>query len=246
MLSVTLTDKKNLLSLLRRTIPGASIKPHKLGVLLFAKGETQLITTAVANVRPFHVTFEVPVWNGLFDAAAKAKAVLSYAIVDTLGLSIEVLPLTALDLRHPDHKTVVLETVYSVELEEFIPAEVINIPRVLANRATVPESKWSEYELQAVCVAHLREVRPDLLMFSIPVELAHKTWAHHLKSGVVAGVADCCILGTNGTSTWVEFKVRTNTLRSSQEEFRDNCIRLGHNYRICYSLAEFQSLTATL
>ncbi|MET4072966.1 VRR-NUC domain-containing protein [Hymenobacter sp. UYCo722] len=240
------TAKKNLTNLLRRTISGATIKNHKYGVLLTAKGKTQLIATEVAAVRPFHVTFEVGVWDGLFLAATKAKAALSYAVVDHLGLTVELLPLTALDLRHPDHKNVVTASIYSEELEEFVPAEVVNIPRSLANMATVPESKWSEFELQSVCVDHLREVRPDLLMFSIPVELAHKSWAHHLKSGVVAGISDCCIMGPNGSTTWVEFKIKTNTLRDSQASFWDTCVRLGHTYRVCYTLAEFQTLMVTL
>ncbi|MDO7847442.1 VRR-NUC domain-containing protein [Hymenobacter sp. M29] len=246
MQSVTSADKKKLTSLLRRTISGATITNHKLGVLLTVKGQKQLVATAVANVRPFHVTFPVDVWNGLFDAAARAKASLSYAMVDHLGLNLELLPLTALDKAHPNHKNVVVENAYCSQREEFVSMEVVNILRNLANKAAVPESKWSEFELQARCVELLREQRPDLLMFSIPVELAHKSWAHHLKSGVVAGVSDCCILSPNGASTWVEFKIRTNTLRSSQEEFRDTCVRLGHNYRVCYSLAEFQSLMATL
>ena len=246
MLTVSSADKKKLTSLLRRTISGATITNHKCGVLLTTKGQKQLVATSFATVRPFQVTFTVEVWNTLFDAAAKANAALSYAVVDYLGLNVELLPLTALDLKHPDHKNVVVQSVYSEELEEFVSAEVVNIPRTLANKAAVPESKWSEYELQAVCVDHLRQVRPDLLMFSIPVELAHPTWAKHVKSGIVAGVADCCILGPNGSSTWVEFKIRANTLRDTQVSFRETCARLRHVYRVCYSLAEFATLLATI
>ncbi|ALW86344.1 hypothetical protein AUC43_15375 [Hymenobacter sedentarius] len=244
--TVPAADKKKLTSLLRRTVSGATITNHRFGVLLTANGQTQLITTAVANVKPFHVTFTVEVWNTLFDAAAKAHAALSYAVVDNLGLNVELLPLTALDLKHPDHKNVVVQSVYSKELEEFVSAEVVNIPRGLANHAVVPESKWSEYELQAVCVDYLRRVRPDLLMFSIPVELAHPTWARHVKSGVVAGVADCCILGPNGSATWVEFKIKGNTLRDSQVAFGETCARLGHVYCVCYTLEEFNSLLVSI
>ena len=245
MLTVSSGDKKKLTSLLRRTISGATITNHICGVLLTTNGQTQLITTSLATVRPFQLTFEVDVWNGLFDAAAKANAALSYAVVDHLGLNLELLPLTALDLKHPDHKNVVVQSVYSEELEEFVSAEVINISRALANKGSVPESKWSEYELQAVCVDYLRQVRPDLLMFSIPVELAHQPWAKHVKSGVVAGIADCCIMGPNGSVTWVEFKIRQNTLRDSQVSFGETCMRLGHTYKICRSIADFQALAAT-
>lgn len=246
MLTVSSGDKKKLTSLLRRTISGATITNHKCGVLLTTNGQTQLIATSLATVRPFQLTFEVDVWNWLFDAAAKANAALSYAVVDYLGLNVELLLLTALDLKHPDHKNVVVQSVYSEELEEFVSAEVINIPRALANKGSVPESKWSEYELQAVCVDYLRTARPDLLMFSIPVELAHLSWARHVKSGIVAGVADCCILGSNGSSTWVEFKIRANTLRDSQASFGETCARLGHVYLVCYSLSAFQLLVAAL
>ena len=246
MQSIPSADKKKLTSLLRRTVSGAITTGHKYGVLLTVKGQKQLVTTAVATVQPFHVTFPVDVWNGLFDAAARANAALSYAVVAPLGLTVELLPLTALDLKHPDHKNVVVQSIYSQELEEFVSAEVVNVPRALANKAAVPESKWSEFELQAVCVEHLRTVHPDLLMFSIPVELAHPTWAKHVKSGIVAGVADCCILGPNGSSTWVEFKVGKNGLRDSQASFKDSCARLGHTYRVCYSLAEFTMLVNTI
>lgn len=247
MLTVSSADKKKLTSLLRRTISGATITNHKCGVLLTTKGQKQLVATSHATVRPFQVTFTVEVWNTLFDAAARANAALSYAVVDYLGLNVELLPLTALDLKHPDHKNVVVQSVYSQELEEFVSAEVVNIPRTLANHAAVPESKWTEFELQAMCVEYLRRVRPeDLLMFSIPVELAHPTWARQVKSGIVAGVADCCILGPNGSSTWVEFKIRANDLRDSQASFRDSCARLEHIYRVCYSLSEFRHVVAAI
>jgi hypothetical protein len=239
--------RKPLKKLLQGLFPKATITPHALGCLLRNGQEPlQLVCCVGAIERPFEIAFRLPVWHSFFDAGAKLGAEVSYAVVESIGASMQVLPLSSMDRHTPGWPSPDVASVFDEDEEEYTYAELVRCNRKLANQVSLPPHKLSEWQLQAQCVAWLREAHPHLLMFSVPVELAHKKWGKHALAGCTAGVADTCIMLPDGRTAWVEFKVGSNGLRESQEAFQQHCARLGHSYTVVRSVAEFQALAERL
>ena len=201
--------------------PKAEITAHPLGCLLQNGQEPRQLVCCVGGIeRPFEIAFKLPVWRSFFDAGAKLSAEVSYAVVEPIGASMHVLPLSSMDRHAPGWPTPDVASVFDEDEEEYTYAELVRCDRKLTNKVSLPPHKLSEWQLQAQCVAWLREAHPNLVMFSVPVERAHRKWETHALAGCTAGVADCCILLPDGRTLWVEFKVGRNGLRESQQEFQ--------------------------
>lgn len=236
-------SRKPLKKLLQRLFPSAKLKLHKYGVLLARKGfPDQLVCCGQGNVRPFHLEVVRETWDALWVAAARLRAELAFAIPDPAGVSLQLLPLSAADLRAPGWPPVVESRVYDEEEDEWVHVEVRRVPLAIGKQATVLAHRWTEAEIQQASVEWLRSAHSQLVMFSVPVEAAIKQWGKFSKTGATAGVADTCVLLPGGATLFVEFKRTKGSLRESQEAFQSDCRRLGHRYEVVRSLAEFQEL----
>lgn len=239
------STQKNLSNLLKRIFPTAKRSYHPLGVVLRKPNETpQLICCLKGIERPFHVTFQLIHWQAMFDAAAKLGAELSYATPGEPGTTALVLPLHSVDQRHPDWRTSVQANVYDEETEDFISAEVVNFPRAVGNRVSLPESKWSEYELQCACIAWVRAERPDLVVWSNATEACYKKWRHYELSGVTRGTPDLTCVLPGGRVLLVELKRPSGVLSEAQMELGARITGCGVGYHVVRSVGQFQALLA--
>ncbi len=239
------TPKKHLKNLLRRIYPKASITPHKLGVAFKLPDQpTQLICCMGAVVKPFHAVFTTKLWDAQYLAAAKLDASLSYAILDELGTSARVLPLSAIDRHDPNWKTVETASLYDEEDGEYHHEEVVRVPLAVGNTATVPEHRLTEYELEATCVAWAREHHPEVLVWHVPNEACVKRWRHYELQGVTRGVPDMTCVFPGGKVVFVEFKTRTGVLSDAQADVGQRMKANGSLYVVVRTQSEFAALFA--
>ncbi len=88
-----------------------------------------------------------------------------------------------------------------------------------------------EADIQRAILDYLRLALPGYLTFHIPNGGRRgRVEAARLKGqGVLAGVADLCILGPGGFCGWIEVKRPGEKLTPAQERFRDDCqvFRIG-------------------
>ncbi len=107
------------------------------------------------------------------------------------------------------------------------------------------KAKHLESDLQIRCVSWFRAHYPDLMLFSIPNGGARdKTTATFLKmEGVVAGVADLCLLFPNNGyhALFIEMKSHKGVQRDTQKAFQLYCMRYGYKYLICKDFEDFKN-----
>lgn len=98
-----------------------------------------------------------------------------------------------------------------------------------------------EEGIQTACVAWFRLAFPRYLCFAAPNGGSrNRLEAINLKrSGVLAGVSDLIIVADRAV-LFVEMKTKTGRQSEHQKEFQANVERLGFEYKVCRSLADFQ------
>ena len=107
--------------------------------------------------------------------------------------------------------------------------------------------KQLEDNLQAACVEWFRFQYPHLVIFSIPNGgRRNKIEAAKLKrTGVLAGVADLCILYSDGgypMGLFIEIKVEGRKQTDKQIEFEKRISQYGYYYHVCRSIEEFMNV----
>jgi len=99
----------------------------------------------------------------------------------------------------------------------------------------------SEHQLQ-VQLARFLEVaaHPDVMWFAIPNGgKRHIRVAVRLKEeGTKRGVPDLCFVKMGGGTAWLEMKVKGGRLSPEQKLFRDEVLRLGHQWGMAKTFDE--------
>ena len=103
----------------------------------------------------------------------------------------------------------------------------------------------NEDRLQAACVTWFRLQYPQHVIFAIPNGGNRNavTGAMLKRTGVLAGVADLCVLHGNKhhNGLYVELKVGRNTQTATQIEFQWACWRENYACIVCYTLDQFMA-----
>lgn len=102
-----------------------------------------------------------------------------------------------------------------------------------------------EHRLQVACVRWFRLQHKDVLIFAIPNGGQRNViTAKRLKDeGVVAGVADLCVLCPNSdgyNGLFIEMKTEKGKQTESQKEFEKYCFGQGYKYEVCHNFDEFR------
>ena len=99
-----------------------------------------------------------------------------------------------------------------------------------------------EEPIQINCVDWFRLQYPKLIIFAVPNGGSRNVReAKNMKdAGVLRGVADLVIVGTNGRVLFVEMKAGKNKQDDNQILFQQKVEKLGHKYIVCRSLEQFK------
>ena len=100
-----------------------------------------------------------------------------------------------------------------------------------------------EHRLQVACVRWMRFQHPNVLIFAIPNGGQRSViTAKRLKDeGVVAGVADLCILQASGEwhGLFIEMKTEKGKQTESQKAFEKYCDENMYRYQVARSFENF-------
>lgn len=101
--------------------------------------------------------------------------------------------------------------------------------------------KHHESKLQVECVKWFRLQFPNLLIFAIPNGNKRNaiTGAILKAEGVLAGVADLCIMKPNGQCFFIEMKSEKGKQSESQKAFEAYCKTNGYCYYVVNSFDVF-------
>ena len=111
----------------------------------------------------------------------------------------------------------------------------LNMPVAQYLRAT------EEHTLQMAVLQHLRiAARPGVFAFSIPNagKRSPQQASRMKREGMMAGVADLCVMMDEGRTGWLELKSDKGKQKEAQREFETLCAFLSHNYAVCRNLYE--------
>ena len=113
--------------------------------------------------------------------------------------------------------------------------------RYLADGKPRRKPRHIEEDIQSSCVTWFRLAYPQYIIFACPNGGSrNRLEAINMKrSGVLAGVADLIIVADRAV-LFVEMKTKKGRQEGSQKVFQSNVERLGFEYKICRSLADFQ------
>lgn len=105
-------------------------------------------------------------------------------------------------------------------------------------------AKHLESKLQIECVKWFRLQFPKLLIFAIPNGgQRNAITASILKAeGVLAGVADLCIMKSNGKVFFIEMKSEKGKQSPTQFEFEKYCANNRYDYYVCKNFDVFKSI----
>lgn len=95
-----------------------------------------------------------------------------------------------------------------------------------------------ERDIQHECVEWFRENHPQLIIYSVPNEAAHKRINWFTYTGLLRGAPDL-VLALPGKVVLVEMKTRYGKQSDEQVEFERKCLSLGIAYHVCRSLEQF-------
>lgn len=103
--------------------------------------------------------------------------------------------------------------------------------------------KSLEHNLQCACIRWFRMQFPQYICFAIP-NGGHRniqTAALLKKEGVLAGVADLCVLVPTRFfhGLFIEMKVGKNRQTEQQKSFGEYAVKQGYAYEVCYDLDSF-------
>lgn len=112
---------------------------------------------------------------------------------------------------------------------------------MMARQKTRRRPRHIESAIQQQCVLWFRVNYPAYIIFAIPNGGSRNSIeaANIKREGALAGVADLCILAPQAV-LFVEMKTEKGRQQETQKQFQANVERLGHEYKICRSLQDFQ------
>lgn len=103
--------------------------------------------------------------------------------------------------------------------------------------------KHKESELQQNCIKWFRLYYASKIIFAIPNGGSRNVIeaARLKREGVLAGVADLCILVVNSQyhALFVEMKTVKGVQSENQKAFEQYCIKNDYQYSVCRSFDEF-------
>jgi hypothetical protein len=98
-----------------------------------------------------------------------------------------------------------------------------------------------EHALQVSILLYLSlHGKRDVFAFSIPNagKRSMRQATKMKREGLLSGVADLCVMMSNGRTGWLECKTMKGRQSMAQLEFEENCRRLSHNYELCRDLPD--------
>ena len=100
--------------------------------------------------------------------------------------------------------------------------------------------KASEHKLQTLVldVIAVKKAHPDIFAFAVTnaAKRSPKLAAKMKAEGMLAGVADLCIMLPGNRVAWLELKSAKGRQSNAQQGFEHRCLRLGHPYGIASNL----------
>lgn len=98
-----------------------------------------------------------------------------------------------------------------------------------------------ESAIQQACVQWFKLAFPNYICFSVPNGGSRNALeaANLKREGALAGVSDLIIVAERAV-LFVEMKTAKGRQQESQKAFQQSVERLGHSYKICRSLTDFQ------
>ena len=112
---------------------------------------------------------------------------------------------------------------------------------MMAHEKVKRKPRHIESAIQQACVAWFRTAYPEYIIFAVPnggSRNAHEA-ANIKREGALAGASDLVVVA-NRAVLFVEMKKPKGKQQETQVMFQKNVERLGHTYKICYSLSDFQ------
>lgn len=113
--------------------------------------------------------------------------------------------------------------------------------KMLAAEKPRRKPRHIESAIQQACVQWFRLAYPEFLILAIPNGGSRNRLeaATLKKEGALAGASDLLVIAQRAV-LFVEMKTKKNKQQETQKVFQRNVERLGHEYKICHSLQEFQ------
>ena len=104
-------------------------------------------------------------------------------------------------------------------------------------RRRTPEHKL---QVLALDVLYFQKAHPDIFAFAIPnaARRSPRLAASMKAEGLMAGVADLCVMLPCNRVAWLELKKFKGRQSVEQKAFEARCKRLGHPYAVCSSLEQ--------
>ena len=101
--------------------------------------------------------------------------------------------------------------------------------------------KHPEFDIQKECVEWFRKNYRNAVIFAVPNEGCVQRMNHFRQLGLLRGVSDVVVLLPTRI-IFIEFKSETGTQSRFQKGFQNKVERMGYEYHICRSLADFKTL----
>ena len=111
----------------------------------------------------------------------------------------------------------------------------------VANEKVRRKPRHIESKIQQSCVLWFHVAYPNYVILSIPNGGSRNRMeaANMKREGLLAGAADLLIIAERAI-LFVEMKTEKGRQQETQKIFQQNVERLGHSYKICRSLSDFQ------
>lgn len=112
---------------------------------------------------------------------------------------------------------------------------------MMARQNTRRKPRHIESAIQRECVGWFRAYHPEYVIFAVPNGGSRNSMeaANIKREGALSGVADLIIVAERAV-LFVEMKTAKGRQQETQKLFQSNVERLGHEYKICRSLPDFQ------
>jgi hypothetical protein len=104
----------------------------------------------------------------------------------------------------------------------------------------------SEASIQQQIVSYLRAVAPHCLTFAVPnaSRRTSRGSASNAVAGLTPGIPDLCIIGSSGTSHFIEVKTDGGCLSHAQEAIRLRLIAMAVPYCVARSVDDVRTALA--
>ena len=98
-----------------------------------------------------------------------------------------------------------------------------------------------EHRFQRSVITYIKTIaKPGVTAFAIPNagKRSPRVAARLKAEGMLAGVADICVMMHNGRTGWLELKTVKGRQSPEQWAFEQTCVALGHSYEIARDLKD--------